>query len=296
MHHLDRAGIEQLDAEVPVGHAVETVARHVVKAELLGLKKPVGVIRRTGERAAADGRDVHALDRIAQAVNVTQEHHGIGHQVVAEGDGLRALQVRVAGQNVALVRPGLLDERREHVLCERNDLARFVAQVHAQVERDLIVARAGGVQLLAEVADARGEHLLDEHMDVLARGVERERAAVEIVEDALQRVDDGIGVRLGENVLRAEHRRVRHAARDVLAVHPAVEADGGVEIVRDRIGHAGRAARPHFCHGDGLPSSVVPAPGGPARGENHFYIFIVPLTCSCRQPLPARRSADRRAG
>lgn len=69
----------------------------------------------------------------------------------------------------------------------------------------------GGVQLLAEVADARGEHLLDEHMDVLARGVERERAAVEIVEDALQRVDDGIGVRLREDVLRAEHRRVRHA-------------------------------------------------------------------------------------
>ena len=76
----------------------------------------------------------------------------------------------------------------------------------------------------------------------------------------------------------------------------ADEAEGGVEIVRDRIGHAGRAARPHFCHGDGLPSSVVPAPGGPARGENHFYISIVPLTCSCRQPLPARRSADRRAG
>ena len=32
----------------------------------------------------------------------------------------------------------------------------------------------------------------------------------------------------------------------------------------------------------------LPAPGGPARGENHFYISIVPLTCSCRQPLPAR--------
>jgi len=35
--------------------AVETVARHVVKAELLGFKEPVGVIRRAGERVAADG-------------------------------------------------------------------------------------------------------------------------------------------------------------------------------------------------------------------------------------------------
>ena len=42
----------------------------------------------------------------------------------------------------------------------------------------------------------------------------------------------------------------------------------GVEIVRDRIGHAGRAARPHFCHGDGLPSSVVST-------ENHFAGFSV---------------------
>ena len=37
----------------------------------------------------------------------------------------------------------------------------------------------------------------------------------------------------------------------------------------------------------------LPAPGGPARGENHFYIFIVPLTCSCRQPLPNSKSFDR---
>ena len=161
---------------------------------------------------------------------------------------------------------GLLHERREHVLRERDDVVRFAAQVHAQVERDLIVARAGGVQLLAEVADARGEHLLDKHMDVLARGINGERTAVQIVEDALQRVDDRVGVRGRQDVLRAEHGRVRHAARDVLTVHTAVEADGGIEIVRDRIGHAGRAARPHFCHGDGLPSSIVPAPGGPARG------------------------------
>ncbi len=66
------------------------------------------------------GRNIHAPDRILHAVNVAQEHHGIGHQVVAEGNGLRALQVRVAGQNVALVRLGLLHERREHVLRERN--------------------------------------------------------------------------------------------------------------------------------------------------------------------------------
>ena len=46
------------------------------------------------------------------------------------------------------------------------------------------------MQLLAEVADARGEHLLDEHMDVLAAKVEFQRPGFQIAQNALQPVNE----------------------------------------------------------------------------------------------------------
>ena len=165
-----------------------------------------------------------------------------------ERDGLGALQVGIAGHDIRLVRLGLIGQRRDERLRERDDLVRLRAQIHAQVERDLIVAAAGGVQALAGVADALGEHLLDEHVDILGGRVNLQRAGFEIVQDRLQAVDDRVRVGLRDDVLRAEHGRVRHGAGDILAVHPAVEPDGGVEVVRDLAGIPCRAPGPELTH------------------------------------------------
>ena len=146
------------------------------------------------------------------------------------------------------MRLGLIGQRGDERLREGDDLVRLQAQVHAQVERDLIVAAAGGVQALAGVADALGEHLLDEHVDILGGRVDLQRAGFEVVQNRLQAVDNRVGVGLRDDVLRAEHGRVRHGAGDVLAVHAAVKADGGIEVIRDLIGVSGGSSCPKFAH------------------------------------------------
>ena len=46
----------------------------------------------------------------------------------------------------------------------------------------------------------------------------------------------------------AQHGGVCHRARNVLPIHPAVKADGGVEIVSDGADFSGSPSCPHFCH------------------------------------------------
>ena len=164
--------------------------------------------------------------------------------MMAEGDGLRPLQMGIAGENVGLVRLGLRRERGDERLRETDDLGCLASEIHAQIERDLIVPAARGVQLFPHVADALGEHLLDKHVDVLGAHVKLQRAGIQIVQNALQRVDDALRVRLRDDLLCAEHGRVRHGARDVLLIHAAVKADGGIEVVRDLIGVSGGSAGP----------------------------------------------------
>ena len=164
--------------------------------------------------------------------------------MVAERDGLRALQMRIPRQDGRLVRLCLRGDGREQLLHERDDLLRLAAHVHAQVERHLIVAAARGVELFSYIAHALGQHLLDEHVDVLAAHVEFQRAGIQIVQNPLQRVDERRRVLLRNDALCAEHRRVRHAALDILPVHFTVKPDGRVEIIRNRIGYAGGPAGP----------------------------------------------------
>ncbi len=136
--------------------------------------------------------------------------------------------------------------------CAGNGVA-LLAQIHPQVERNLIVAAARGVQLFAHVAEPFGQDLLDEHVDILARGVEGQCSGVQIVQNALQAVNQRVGVGATENAAGAEHGGVRHAAGDVLPVHPAVVGDGRVEIIRQRSVRPSVRPGPHLCHARSLP-------------------------------------------
>ena len=60
---------------------------------------------------------------------------------------------------------------------------------------------------------------------------------------------ENVEVVFTEDALLHEHPGVGDAAPDILTVHPAVKAYGGIEIVRDGIGHAVGPAGPHFRHG-----------------------------------------------
>ena len=91
---------------------------------------------------------------------------------MAQGDGLRPLQVGVSGHDGVCVCQRLF---ADHAYQPFEKLCRFVrarAEIQSQVHRHLVVAAAGGVQALAGVADAAGELLLHEGVDVLAGQVD----------------------------------------------------------------------------------------------------------------------------
>ena len=97
--------------------------------------------------------------------------------MVGEGHRLRPLQMGVAGHDrvEVLRRPiAQLQNEREQ---QGFDLLCLLPQRQPQVERDLVVAAARGVQALARAADPLRELRLDKHVDVLRAGVEDERAA-----------------------------------------------------------------------------------------------------------------------
>ena len=110
------------------------------EAELLRLKDAVGRVRRPGQGTAADGGGVHAPAGVGKAAIVALQHHGVGQQLLAEGDGLRALQMGVARHDGILVGARLRVQGRDDGQHERLQRGDLVFQIQPQVKRDLIVA------------------------------------------------------------------------------------------------------------------------------------------------------------
>ena len=140
MHHQHRAGGEKLHAEVPVGYAVHAVESHGGEAQLLGLPHPVDGEGGARQRAAPDGGDVHAPGGVVQPSHVTLQHHGVGHEMVAEGDALGPLHVGIARHDGVLVLLRLVGEdgqQRQHQTADGGDL---LPQVQPQIQRHLIVS------------------------------------------------------------------------------------------------------------------------------------------------------------
>ena len=249
MHHQHRQRAAQLHAEVPVGHAVQAVGGDTVHSQRFGDGAAVGGVGGAGERAASQRRHVHPFDGVRDAAQVAQQHHRVRHQLVTERDRLGALQMRIARHDGGAVRFGLRQQRVNQRADFAGERGRFVPQVEPDVERDLVVAAAGGVQPFADVADAARQFGLHEHMNVLRFGIDLQRAGFQVAQDGVQRVDDPVGVGLGDDVLHAEHGGVRHRAADVLPEHPAVEVDGRIEVVGQTVERFGKPACPHFFHG-----------------------------------------------
>ena len=103
--------------------------------------------------------------------------------MVAERHRLRALHVREARHHVGGMRQRLLGEH----LLQPGDLADQlvdrVADPEPEIERDLVVARARGVQPPRRRPDEAGEPRLDVHMDIFQRAIEGEVALLDFATD-----------------------------------------------------------------------------------------------------------------
>ena len=264
MHHADGDGVGQLDAEITVGHAVQTVGAGGSKAQLLGGKLAVQRVGGTGQCAGAQrALGVHAGGGVGKALQVAQQHRGIGHERVAKGDGLGALQVGVAGHDGGGVLSGLpaddLDELHDVGL----QGVAVVPQGQADVQCHLIVAAAAGVQALAGIADAGGEGLLHKGVHILGVGVDLQFAGGQIICDGGQTVEDILTVLFRDDALLGQHGGVHAAAAHILRDHALVEPDGGVEVVHAGVHRLGKAALPElFCHKNKLLIKTAKPPQG----------------------------------
>ena len=106
--------------------------------------------RRAGDGAGAERQDVHPLAGIGEPAEIALEHLHVGEQMMREIDRLRALQMRVAGNDDVAMPRAEIHERALQVAQAASAIASHsVAQIEPEIERDLVVADARGVQLRA---------------------------------------------------------------------------------------------------------------------------------------------------
>ena len=99
MHHADGGSGKIFQQKIPIGHAVQAVLRNLRKAKQLRHPLPVEGICGAGQRAGTQRHHIRgAIGRLKPRA-VTQEHLEVSHHMVGQGNGLRLLQVRVAGHD-----------------------------------------------------------------------------------------------------------------------------------------------------------------------------------------------------
>ena len=166
------------------------LAIDVHEAEQFGDEHAVQRQRGPGNRAAAERADVHARVTIPKPFAVAFQHFDVGEQMVREINGLRALQVRVAGNEHI----GVFFTERNECALQVNDFAEqqddFIAQPEAHIEGDLVIARAGGVKFCAG-GNAPGQLGLDVHVDVFEFGFPTEFAGGNFPSDGVDAFHDG---------------------------------------------------------------------------------------------------------
>ena len=134
------------------------------------------------QRAGPERRDVRAREALREALEVAGEPPVVREEVVAQGHRLRALEVRVARHGGLQV----LRREGEEARLEAEDLGLGdmdrLAQPEALVERDLVVARARGVDLGADGPEELGEADLEVRVHVLQILPPREGAGFHLAE------------------------------------------------------------------------------------------------------------------
>ena len=153
MHRADRRGGERLHHEVAVGHGVERIRGRPVEAERLRGHLAVERKRRAGERRGAERAFIQPLARIGEAAAVARRHLDESEKMMAEGDRLRGLQMRQPRHDRVGMFQRLLGERRLVIGKRDIELVDGVAHPEPEIGRDLIVARARGMQAAGGRAD-----------------------------------------------------------------------------------------------------------------------------------------------
>ncbi|KAI3336798.1 hypothetical protein HD806DRAFT_528387 [Xylariaceae sp. AK1471] len=152
VHHEHGPPLQRLGDEVPIRDGAHRVPQQAAReAQLRRHHVPVDAEGVAGQRAAAQGRPVHAPRDLAQALEVRREGQRVREHPVALVYGLRALQVRVLGHDVGDLALGAVRADGQEFGEVGFELGELVAQLHAHVAGYLFVAVAACVQLASYV-------------------------------------------------------------------------------------------------------------------------------------------------
>ncbi len=176
--------------------------------------------------------------------------------MMAEGDRLGRLQMGEAGHRHAGALERARGQRALQLGDPRDQRVDRVAHPEAEIDRDLVVARARGMQTPSGGADDLGEPALHVHMDVLERARELEAPRLDFALDLSKTPRDGLGVGGFDDALAGEHGDVGLRTGDVLGGELTVEVDRGVDLFHDfgRADH--EPAAPHRVAHDTSPWMV----------------------------------------
>ena len=116
--------------------------------------------------------------------------------------------------------------------------------IEADIGRNLVVARAAGVQTFTGVADEIRQAFFDVHVHVFQRRVPDELATRDFIGNAVQSAGNGITIGGAEDALLNQHRGVCFGAGDVFGGKTLVKADGGSESGDEGVGRFLEASAP----------------------------------------------------
>ena len=225
---------------------------------------------------------------------VAPEHLDIGQQMVAEGHRLRRLQVGEARHHRAR-RARSASPSSAAWSAPRCASARShrVAHPEAEVGRDLVVARARGVQPAARLADQLGQPRLDVQVDVLEPSRNASSPASISRRDPLEAVQDPAASAAATMPQRPACGRAPRSPR-CPGPQPLVEADRGVNLLHEGCRAGPEMAAPQVAPGL-RPAARHPHPR-PCRTMVIAHSRSRSWPRSRWPPPPGRRAArDHRA-
>ncbi len=149
---------------------------------------------------------------------------------MGEQHGLRGLDVGRPGQDRGALTLGQADERPLEVEQRPVQPIDRAPEPEPQVGRDLVVARAPGVQLSGHGADAVGQGRFEVEVDVLERGVPIDRAGGDRLGEPVQATDELIDLVVGQQAGACQPADVRDRTRDIVGGELAIELDRAREI------------------------------------------------------------------
>ena len=129
-----------------------------------------------------------------------------------------------------------IEQRTEQGVLAVNKPVNGVAQIQADVGRDLIVARAPGVQLLARLANQLDETGLDIHVHVFAVGAPVKLARIDFVVNAPQPVANLRNFLRAQHANPAEHIAMCNGGANVLPIQTPIKGNRRGERLDKRIG------------------------------------------------------------